>query len=86
MNSRKENETFYQNNGVELGDEALAKVVGGCGDSNNCNHDGGWDNGNGWDNGDGNNGWGNGNGGYGRGQRCHHREPGLLGDLLGDLL
>ena len=82
MNSRKENETFYQNNTVELNDEALAKVIGG-GDGSDCNH--GW--GNGWGNSDGN-GWGNGNGnGYGgNGGRGSHHCPGLLGDLLGDLL
>ena len=56
MNSRKENETFYQNNGVDLSDEALANVVGGCGQSHNRN---GWDD----DSDDGN--------GNGHGRGCH---------------
>jgi hypothetical protein len=30
MTSRKENETLNQNNGVELSDEALAAIMGGC--------------------------------------------------------
>jgi hypothetical protein len=75
MNSRKENETFYQINSVELSDEALAKVVGGCGGYNDCDHNGGWGNSDSWNSGD---------DGYGRGQRCRHR--GVLGDLLCDLL
>jgi hypothetical protein len=69
MNSRKENETFYQNNGVELSDEALANVVGGCGQSHDCN---GW--------GEGNDG-GNGNG-HGRGCHEHGLLGNLLCDLL----
>ena len=94
MNSRKENETLYQNNAVELNDEALTNVVGGCGQSHDCNGGGwnngdgnSWGNGNGWNNGDGN-GCGNGNGnGYGRGGRGRGRDGILegLGDVLGAL-
>ncbi len=75
MNSRKENTTLYQNNTVELSDEALAQVLGGCGSSYGCEQSG-WQN-----NGCGSNqDCGRGHGG-GRGHDC-----GLLGDLLGDLL
>ena len=81
LNSRKANETFYQNNSVELNDEALANVVGGCGDDNACDHNGGWDNSNGncnsWGNGDS---WGNHSSSHG----CRHHS--VLGDLLCDLL
>lgn len=31
MKTRQVNETLYQNNAVELGDEALANVIGGSG-------------------------------------------------------
>jgi hypothetical protein len=31
MNTRQVNETLYQNNAAELGDEALANVIGGSG-------------------------------------------------------
>jgi hypothetical protein len=88
MNSRKENKTFYQNNTVELNDEALAKVIGG-GDSD-CHQ--GWGDGNGWGNGNGygGNGGNGGQGGYGgnggQGGQGRRHCPGLLGDLLGDLL
>ena len=41
MNTRQVNETLYQNNAVELGDEALANVIGGSGgcDWNPCHED-----------------------------------------------
>lgn len=73
MNSRKANETLYQNTAVELSDEALANVVGGCGWSSGCEQQ---DNDCGCDN----QGYG-----HGRGGRRGH-EGGLLGDLLCDLL
>lgn len=82
MNSRKENETFYQNNGVELSDEALANVVGGCGQSHDYND---WGDDGDDDNGNGGNGYGRGRGrGHGHGHGCH--EHGLLGNLVCDLL
>ena len=76
MNSRKANETLYQNNTVELSDEALVNVVGGCGGSSGCEQPNQQ-----------NNNCGCGNQGYGRGRgdRRGH-DCGLLGDLLGDLL
>lgn len=70
MNSRKANETLYQNNTVELNDEALANVIGGCDESHGCHQDQDWNDCDG----------GHGHGGY------HRRGCGLLGDLLGDLL
>ena len=39
MIARKQNETLYQNNTIELSDEALDAVLGGCGnsyDGNQC--------------------------------------------------
>lgn len=49
MDSRKENVTLYQDNAVELSDEALARVVGGWGDGEggcdpdwDSDHDCGW--------------------------------------------
>ena len=77
MNTRKSNETLYQNNAVELNEEALAQVTGGCGNS------GVWEqpwcqNGHG--------GYGNGYG-YGSGASAHRpRCPGLVSKLLCDLL
>lgn len=76
MNSRKANETLYQNTTVELSDEALANVVGGCGWSSGCEQPYQQNNNCGCDN--------QGNG-RGRGGRRGH-DGGLLGDLLCDLL
>jgi hypothetical protein len=74
MNTRKSNETLYQNNAVELNDEALAKVIGGSGGP--CGGEQPW----GED-------WNGGNGGCESDrEHRHHHCPGLLGDLLGDLL
>lgn len=71
MNSR--NETLFQNTMVELSDEVLADVVGGCGEPDGYeqpwNQD--WNGGQSCERGH-------------RGERNHCR--GLLGDLLCDLL
>lgn len=74
MNTRKTNETFYQNNAVELNEEALAKVMGGCGNSGGYEQP--W--GQGWNGSDSNCDDGS--------DRRHHHCRGLLGNLLCDLL
>jgi hypothetical protein len=72
MNTRKSNETLYQNNAVELNEEALTKVIGGCGNPGIWEQPWGQDC----------NGYGNGSGEGDHRQHC----PGLLSKLLCDLL
>lgn len=69
MTSRKENETFNQNNGVELSDEALTAIMGGYDESGDWSQQC-----------DGRSGRGHEND-YGRDSRCHGLLR-ILGDLL----
>lgn len=76
MNSRQENEMPEQNSALELSDEMLVKVVGGCSE-----HRGGDDHGHGGRG----RGWGHGHGhdhGHGGDRGRHHRHHGLLGGLI----
>lgn len=69
MNSRQENEMIEQNSAVELSDEMLVKVIGGCSE-----HRG--DDGHGGRGGRGGRGWGRGHDhdrGHGHGGDRHHR-------------